>query len=239
MRITRSPLAFGLLSVLFLAAGHSSWAAETGQGPATQTLRGDVLVRAEDNRVVVALDEADADGDTDGRVDRLFVFLTLEPVLPPVHLRDSWAEIETRPMSFRVIAHTEKRELDFLMHRTPRFPLSKSAEYPVRSFEFGLNLYRYSGKYLNALSLEDVADRGDEALRIAEKSAALDPDSGTEIDDFNPDPTDSGAGSSCQPTCSKTCGLGSCSAACNLLGCAKCECLGDPKVFPSCGCYLK
>lgn len=237
MRMTTALLV--LLSVLNFVPGQASLAAEAGQGTATQTLRGEVLVRAEEHKVVVALDEADAEGNTDGRADRLFVFLTLEPVLPPVHLRDSWAEIEVRSMSFRVVAHTEKREFDFLMHRTPRFPLLKDAGFPVRTFDFGLNLYSYSGKYLNTLSLEDVATHGADAVGLAEENATSDSGSEAKIDDLNPDPTDSGSGSSCRSTCSKTCGLGSCSAACNFLGCAKCECLGDPKVFPSCGCYLK
>lgn len=203
-----------------------------------EVFSGEVLVKASYNKVVVALDEQDAEGRTDGRVDHLFLFVTLTPLIPPFTLSDTAAEIEYRPTGLRVLSHTRQRELELLIHGAPATPRPKQAVYSFVTSPSGIHLFRYSGQAVKQLSLADVS--GDEAEVLAtlrDKSALLNPDSGSEIGDFNPDPTDGPTSSTCKSSCSKSCDFGSCSAACVPGHCAKCECLGSPpSLFPNCFC---
>ncbi|HYG65841.1 MAG TPA: hypothetical protein VEL74_24890 [Thermoanaerobaculia bacterium] len=203
-----------------------------------EVFSGEVLVKADYNNVVVALDEQDAEGRTDGRVDHLFLFVTLSPLIPPFTLSDAAAEIEYRPTGLRVLSHTKQRELELQINGAPPTPRPKQSVYSFTASRSGIHLYRYSGAAVKQLSLQDVS--GEEAqllTTLRDKSALLGPDSGSELGEFTPDPTAGSGSSSCNPSCSKSCAFGSCSAACIPGHCAKCECLGDPPtLFPSCFC---
>lgn len=203
-----------------------------------EVFSGQVLVKASYNKVVVAVDEQDDEGRTDGRVDQLFLFVTLVPLIPPFTWSDPAAEIEYRPTGLRVLSHTQQRELELLIHGSPATPRPKQSVYSFVSSPGGIHLYRYSGPAVKQLALADVS--GDEAevlTMLRDKSAALNPEAGSEVGEFNPDPTDGPTSSTCKSSCSKSCAFGSCSASCIPGHCAKCECLGNPpSLFPNCFC---
>lgn len=203
-----------------------------------EVFSGGVLIRADFSHIVVAMDEEDSEGHTDGRVDHLFLFETLQPLLPSFTLRDAVADIEYRPTGLRILSHTQKREIELLILGTPSAPRPKQSVYSFQASRAGIHLYAYSGKTVGQLTMEDVSARETDLLtRLQEKSALLDPGSSSDLGEFDPDPTDSPSSSSCKPSCSKSCLFGSCSAACIPGHCATCECLGDPpKIFPNCFC---
>ena len=198
------------------------------------TFTGEILVKTDYNDVVVALDEAGPDGRGDGRVDHLFFFTMLVPNVVPSSFRDSDAEIALSPTGLRLLAHTEQREIELLLHGASPSPRPKDSLYSRRVFEEGLHLYRYSGAVVGDLSLEEVEQRGREifaSLRQGEK----------QIVPQHPEPADPDAGGSCRSTCTSSgCGAGACSAACLPGYCAKCSCLGElPPTYPSCFCAPK
>lgn len=201
---------------------------------ALEAVSGEAVVKTYHNEVIVAVDEAGPDGRGDGRVDHLFFFTMLVPDVMPGSFWDPAAEIERRPGGLHVLAHTQQREIELLMHGVPRSPRLRASSYTHRVFEEGIELYRYSGRVVGELSLVEVEQRGREilsSLRQGEK----------QIIAQNPELPDPEADGSCRSTCTTSgCGAGACSAACLPGYCARCSCLGSaPPTYPSCFCAPK
>jgi hypothetical protein len=122
------------------------------------------------------------------------------------------------------------------MHKAPRLPRVLHESHELQINTWGIDLYRYSGPYLNSLSLDDIASYGAEIVRITQqKSELLEPDSGTELEDYLRDPSVGPGSSSCTSSCNIVCVTGSCTSSCNYGRCAKCSCIAGATA-PSCTC---
>ena len=232
-------LALALLASLPASASDRSLApAErprvAGDLAAPERFSGEIVVKTYYHEVVIAVDEADSAGRTDGRVDHLFFFTMLVPDVVPGTFWDPTAEVEIRPAGLRVLAHTQQRELELLMNGAAPPPGPLAASYSRQVFEAGIELYRYSGAILGDLSLADVEQRGREILGSLRQNEK-------QITPQNPAPPETEGGGSCAPTCTTHgCDAGACSAACLSGYCAKCSCLGSvPPTYPSCFCAPK
>lgn len=228
--LTRAAVAWAL----FLAAGVSAtWGAPRSapaKGDPHETYFGEAVVRAEEGLIVVSLDEPEAGGKSDGRVDHIFSLRSLPPIVEPIALWDPEAEVEVRPDGLRVVLHQHGQVLDFWLSGYEAGRRGKEhPSYTSQSFLDTLQLYRYSGGAVDRFFLIDTE-------RASLKDLASSPKS---VGPFIPEPDPDAGGTSCSSLCSKSCVGGACSATCNPAFCAKCTCTGDPAVLPSCYCVLK
>jgi len=211
-------------------------------------LSGHVVVRADEYRAVIALDEEDAAGELDGRVDHLFSVFALDLVLQHISLDDALGQVEYQQGALRVVLPTEKRELEFKVFTFDSAPWRDETIYPSQVFENGLQLFHYSGEVVQQMYLEDVmrlgtrllsyTDMADLRFPLEDHAVKANPwgegKSIVEPFDPSPDPTDGTSG--CNPTCKAPCAKGTCSASCRIGHCAKCACLTDPAGTPFCTC---
>lgn len=210
-------------------------------------LSGRVIVRADDHRAVIALDEEDSAGELDGRVDHLFSVFALDLVLQRIALEDSFARVEYQPGALRVVLPTEKREIEFRVFTFEVGSWRKEKVHSSQVFETGLQLFHYSGEVVHELFLEDIQKRGTSLLSYTDMADLRFPledrdgegnhwATGKVLEPFDPDPDPTSGSGGCVQTCSKSCAKGRCSASCRTGHCAKCSCLDDPPGTPFCTC---
>ena len=235
LKRTISSCGLGLLAMGFFVAAEAQdlVPAQRLRGEygriAPEVLAGEVVVVSDVSQVVVAVDQTDDKGRTDGRVDRLLFFFTPQPIFSPISLRDPAAEIQIRPDSLRVLSHTDQREIEMRLSGVAPTPHVQDSPYALQTLPYGVQLYGYSGAVVREFSLADVQERGLQLLSdLRARSEKLAPSNPT-----GPGDGDSG---SCTRSCSKTCRQGACATACQAPSCAHCQCLGNPEDFPSCYC---
>lgn len=201
---------------------------ERRSGFPVKVYSGEAVVRVDDDHyVTIALDEPNAEGIMDGFADHVFTLALAQPILELPPLRDVAAEVEVRPESVRALLHTEEKELQFVLDDAQPSPQPQRSIYRIQSFQGGLAFYEYSGAVAGRYSLDEIERKGIRAVQELHSSSKIDP--------FVQPPDPSTDGSSCLPSCSKTCLKGSCTASCNSGYCAKCNCIVN-NTTPSCYC---
>jgi hypothetical protein len=231
-------LALGITLTLLYAGSSFGASAEPGRRAQERekeaprkVFTGEAVLRTDLSTLVVALDEADENGRTDGKVDQVFSLWAVEALIYPLALRDPYTEIEIRGDRARIVLHSEQREIDLLMMGAE--PDTKTA-YEAQTIRYATEFVRYSGARVQAYSLADFeAEPAAILKRLQGPRAAVAPAGA-----FTPPPApDSGGSSSCKASCSISCTTGACSAACQPGHCASCTCSSEkPPSAPVCFC---
>lgn len=203
-----------------------------------KSFSGAVVVRSDEDRLLVALDESDAKGRIDGRVDHLFYVSAVDFLLWPVSFRDASAEVVLRKQGIVVLLHGEKEEIRLRLFHTPEVADAKRPLYRTWRYETGVALAHYSGDRIQDLTLEDVEKREGRAIvRYAQGVSEDDSATATSVDPFFPAPAaEEGNSTPCKQVCTATCGTGTCAVSCAPGRCAKCSCIGDNPSSPACYC---
>lgn len=249
-RIITIFLLFWSAAMLHAAGGTArSWRIETVPAPEDPplTLSGQVVVRAEEGRAIIALDAEDSRGGLDGRVDHLFSVFALDLVPVRLSLDDSLARIEFQQGGLRLVLPMHKQEVEFRVFTFEQAPWLEEKMYPARLYESGLQLFHYSGAMVQQVLLDDVQRLGIKLLssEMADLRFPLGESAGqvsswgsekSTLEPFDPDPTAGGGTGTCTSSCSKSCTKGKCSASCRTGHCAKCKCLDEPAGTPFCTC---
>lgn len=237
----KTPLAAALLlgMTLLTPTAESQPAAERRSErpdpPAVETIRGEAVVRSDEVELVIAIDEADAEGNVDGKVDHLLYMPVMDLIPVQLSLRDPAAEIQVRRLSVRALLPTLGKDLSFHMVDTREFlpeALDMGAVLRLQRYTEALHLTAYQGQEVNELTLQEVERVGPAVVKMVRPPVEVDIAKIT-IDPLKPTPSPEAGGSGCKDTCSISCGTGSCSAACVPGHCAKCKCID---LTPSCYC---
>lgn len=218
--------------------------ATTAGGPGNPDIEkrvfsGEAVARTDNGHLLLALDEADAKGRTDGRVDHLFYILSVDLVLWPLFFRDPSAEVVLRPENLVVRLHGQGEEVRLRIVDTQEIPEANKPSYTTRKYTEGLEFVHYSGDRVQELTLGDIEQRdGRAVVKYIQGITEGDSATATAIEPLfpSPDPEESSS-TTCKQTCSTLCDAGSCRASCVPGRCAKCDCLGENPSSPYCVCY--
>lgn len=229
-------LIVGAALVALLAGTTFAGASEPGRRAqerevSRKVFTGEAVLRTDLSTLVVALDEADPNGRTDGKVDQVFSLWAVEALIYPLALHDPYTEIEIRGDRARILLHSEQREIELLMMGAE--PDSEPV-YPSQSIRYATEFVRYSGSRVAAYSLAQFEAEPAAILKqLQAPRAAFAP-----VDPLTPPPSPSGGGNStCKASCSISCTTGACSAACQSGHCASCNCSSEtPPSAPVCFC---
>lgn len=202
---------------------------------AVETIRGEVVVRSDEVELVIAIDEADAEGSLDGKVDQLFYMPVIDLLTSRLALRDPLAEVQVRRFSVRALLPTTGKDLSFHLADT-REVLPEALDLGMvlerKRYREGLHLLRYQGEKVSELTLKDVERIGPAVMKTVLPPVDFDIEQ-LGIDPLKPTPEPGEGGSTCSSSCSISCGTGSCAASCNPGHCAQCKCFSQA---PTCYC---
>jgi hypothetical protein len=167
LKVCLTPAALLLALTLLGAPAQSQPAAERQSEradlPTVETIRGEVVVRSDEVELVIAIDEADAEGNVDGKVDQLFYLPVMDLVATRLSLRDPLAEVQVRRSSVRVLLPTEGKDLSFhLVDTRESLPevLDKGVVLERERYREALQLKVYERDEVGDLTLRDVERAG-------------------------------------------------------------------------------